>query len=410
MLLRSTGLATGLAALALATACASQPRKEVTVSYLINQADYNGALALAQERAADAPDDQATQADLTRAQVAILLDRARRANFEGRYADSIELLEQAEALWPGQSEIALWRTKSVAQQAEYLREHARDAEATGDFESAYADFAEADRIDPDSPSARIGTERVLLRANHREGLGDAYYRKGVRALREYRAAEAVQNLDAALKYSDDPRHVDRRSEAASLLAEERMRIAEEFERQLLFRAARNEYRLAKLIVDDLPDADGGLERTTVEIQVLDFLDEADRALILDKFDLALVRVERAAAITTVQADAVEAKRKEVVEAKLRHLYQEARELESDYAVLPAIAAYDELLEEAEGFYDDAIARRDSLQQNVELAGRLYQLANEAESTEDQLDYLRRINLFWPTYRDVATRLKALGDN
>lgn len=413
--LRSTGLAGAVRSVpllvaVLAASCATTVENQ-SVDRLIAGADYGGALALAIDRAAERPNDAAAQRDLVRARVALYLDRARRANFEGDFERSLAYLEEAESLWPGQPDVGAWHKKSTDQLAASLRQEAREAETSGDFELAYARFEEADRLDPHGPQAGVGAERVLLRANHREGLGDAYYTKGIRALREYRAAEAVQALDAAIKYAPgDPRFTDRRSEAAALLAEERLRIAEELEKQGLFRAARNEYRLALLIVEDLPAAHAGLERTTTEVQALDFLEEADRALILDDFGRAMARVERAAALSTLQADAVEAKRDEVREAELAHLYETAREFESDYDFLPAIAAYERLLERADGFYDDAISRRDTLESYIELAGQFYERANQASTEKEQLDYLRRISLIWPTYRDVAKRLAALEAN
>lgn len=405
------GVALALGCLgALGTGCATTDT-EVTVDSLIAWSDYRGAIELASNRLADDPESAEARRDLDRAHVAIRLDRARTANFRGDFEESLMALDEAEEILPGQPEVAAWRMKSTAQLAAKLREVGRASEASGDFEDAFAKFLRADDLDPFGPQAKVGTERVLLRANYREGLGDAYYRDGVRALREFRTAEAVQGLDAALKYQpDDPRLRDRRSEAAGLLAEERLRIGEELERQGLFRAARNEYRLALLIVDDFAPAIEGLERTEVEVQVLDFLDEANRALILDNFDLALIRIERAASITVSQADVVESARTGVVEARLKWLYNDARELESDYSFLAAIEAYERLLEEADGFYDDAISRRDTLLSYIDLAEGFYLEANQATSKEEQLDYLRRIDLIWPTYRDVANRIATLeGD-
>jgi tetratricopeptide (TPR) repeat protein len=404
------GLLGGLVlAAAVGGGCATTARVD-SVEDLIFRGRYTEAVELAERRARKTPVDEDTKRALQRARVALLLDRARAHNFADEYAASLTLLEEAESILPGQPQVAEWRDKNLRELALYYRDVAREAESSGDFDAAYLAYLESARLDPDEPAGRNGAERVLLRDNYRQGLGKAYYQQGVKRLREYRTIEAVQDLDSAEKYLDeDPRLADRQDEAAELLAEERVQIAGELEQQGLFRAARNEYRLALMIQEDQEEALEGLERCEREVQVLEFLSEAERELRRKDFDQALVRVERAAQITRGQQELVAERRAEVEAARVQALYDTARELESDFEFNQAVSAYERLLEETGGFYEDSITRRDTLLEYLELAPTLYQRANQAETLEEQEALLYQITLFWPTYRDVRQRYRAVSD-
>jgi tetratricopeptide (TPR) repeat protein len=400
--------AAGLALMLVAAAGCRSADSSRSVEGLILQARYADAVDLAERRAADEPGSEAAARELDRARVAQLLDQARALNFADRFEESLALLDQAAAIIPEQPQVRDWRAKNLREMAALERDRAREAEASGDFETAYESYLVAARLDPSEPAGRAGAERVLLRANYRDGLGSAYYRKGVKELREYRTNQAAQSFESSQKYAgDDPRLVERRDEAAVLLAEERVEIAMELERQGLFRAARNEFRLALLVESGFGPALEGLERAEREVQVLEFLGEAERELRRGEFDQASLRVERAADLTEAQASRVDEYREMVEEGRLMALYDEARQFEDEFDFADAVSAYDRLIEESEGFFEDALSRRDTLSEYLELAPSLYQRAMAAESLEEQEALLYKITLFWPTYRDVRELRRAL---
>jgi hypothetical protein len=88
------------------------------------------------------------------------------------------------------------------------------------------------------------------------------------------------------------------------------------------------------------------------------------------------------------------------------VYRDALALERDWRYEEAAVRYDELLAEAQ-FYKDAIARRDTLNEYVRRAAELYEKAGAAATPEEQLMFLRQIELFWPEYKDVPVRIRAL---
>ena len=73
----------------------------------------------------------------------------------------------------------------------------------------------------------------------------------------------------------------------------------------------------------------------------------------------------------------------------------------------AIAAYDQLLIEAEGYFDDALTRRDTLTDYVDKATTWYAEAEAARGTPEELPLLRRIDIIYPEYRDVVERIEVL---
>ncbi len=402
------GPAALLGGLALVVLGACRTTEQATgVSEMVRRGAFEEAVTLASERAEAAPDDPARQAELELALQAFWLDRGRRASFRGDHAAALDAFLEARAVRP-QSEIThRWVEKTLQELALRESTRAKELEAQGQLELAYHAYLAAEEFWPFDPAHRAGASRMLLLANYRDGLGDAYFLAGARALERLALPQARQGFDAANKHRPgDPLIVDRREEVARLFAEERSRIGEDLEQEGLFRAAHNEFRLALLYSPDHAEALEGLERTQTEVTVLDLLEEADRLILRRDFTLASERIERAARRTVQQQERVERRRDGLTEARRKHLYDRARELESDFRFPEAIAAYEELLAEAQ-FYLDAITRRDVLRSYIANAERLYLEASREEDFRARLDLLRRIQLFWPTYRDVRAQVSEL---
>ncbi len=387
-------------------ACAGAER-ELEVRDLVRRGEYTQAQQLGRERLADAPGNPERKADLRLAELAVELERGRQASRAGQLEEALRAFDAALAIDPTSRTAQTWHARTLGLLAEAARTRANSAEAAGSLEDAYEDYLEADRLYPSDPTSRAGAARMLLLMNHRDGLGDVYFLNGMRALRELSLPEAEQQFGGSNKQRPaDSRTLDKLAEVRTLLADERVRIGEELEAEGLFRAARNEYRLALLYSEDMEAARTALKRTSQEVAVLDLLDEARRLSQRGDFAMASARIERAARLTTLQSEPVEFERSALVEARRRGLYERAREKESDYSYDDAIEIYTELIAET-GFYDDAIARRDTLVGYVETAGRLYREAQTASSPEERRNRLRQIQLFWPDYRDVRRQLAPL---
>lgn len=397
--------ATWVALLGLVGAACATGEERLEVRELVKRGDYDAALALGEKRVADDPDDAKRQEELRLAKLAVELEAGRRAALAGRLEEALEAFDRALEADPDSQTAQRWRTKTLGELAERQQLRAKDAEASGRLEEAFLSYLEADRLFPSDTTARAGASRILLLMNHRDGLGDVYYLEGLRALREYSLPEAEQKFGGANRQRPgDPRIEDKQAEVRLLLADERTRIGEELESEGLFRAARNEYRLALLHAEEFEAALAGLERCGPEVAVLDLLDEAERLVQRRDFEQASVRVERAARLTTQQTETVESARTKLQESRRKDLYQRARERENDFRYEEAIALYSELIDEA-GFYDDAIARRETLEGYIETAERLYREAAAAPDAAKRRDLLRQIQLFWPDYRDVRRQLE-----
>lgn len=412
--LRARAAALALAGLFSAGCAAIE--EEADVSMLVSELRFAEALEVAQERVDRAPDDERFQADLDLARSAVLLEQGRHLTIEeGQHAEALARFEAAAALLPGHPVPEGWVAKTRRKLFDSLSRAAFEAEATGDFQGALVGYREASQYAPvgeDGTSrttlAEESIERVRQAIAYRGDRSDDYYNDGVRSIRRFRTAEAARDFASALKFRPEAEDaVQRREQVDEMLAEERLRIAAELEGQGLHRAAANEYRIAQLYRPDNAEALAGEARAEVEIEVLNALDEVDRLLRRERFDEAFVILEEAEGKTALQADDVAAALAGAEQAQLQHLYDTAIELQSDYRFDDAIAAYDELLETAGGFYDDAISRRDTVVDFMAEAERVYGLYEAAEDDEQRLRHLRNIELIWPTYKDVEQRLREL---
>jgi tetratricopeptide (TPR) repeat protein len=396
---------------------------DANVNDLIREARYSEALELAQSRIESEPADAAAQLDLARAKAAALLDRGRTAVFDEDHDRALELFRLAEEQLPESEVIANWIAKAQQEKAAIIRAQAFELSTQGLYDESLALYGEMlqllDGSGHPSDIARLrsdslqmaydaAAERLEILKAFRDDRGADYYREGVRALREYRTAEAVKAFQASLKYSPaDVSSQERRGEVARIQGEERKRIAEELEGEGFYRAAATEYRAALRHLPDDKLATDGLARMELEVTVLNDLREVDRMMRKGEFEPCFAILEGAAERTQLLGDEVQLAYELALEARVESLYETALEYERDFRYLPAIQAFDDLLAEAGGFYQDAISRRDTLQDYVADATDLYARAETATDDQDRLILLSQIELIWPTYRDVADQLETL---
>lgn len=398
-------------------------RSEVGVNDLIREARYSEALELAQSRMESEPADAAAQLDLARAKAAVLLDQGRTAVFEDEHDRALELFRLAQEQLPESKVIANWYAKAQQEKAAILRAEAYELSTQGLYDDSLAMYREMlqllDGSGHPSDIARLrsdnlrmaydaAAERLEIVKAFRDERGADYYREGVRALREYRTAEAVKAFQASLKYSPaDVSSQERRGEVARIQGEERKRIAEELEGEGFYRAAATEYRAALRHLPEDKLATDGLARMELEVTVLDDLREVDQMMRKGDFEPCFAILEGAAERTQLLVDEVQLAYDLAQEARVESLYETALEYERDFRYRLAIQAFDKLLGEAGGFYKDAISRRDTLRDYVTDATDLYSRAEQATDAQQRLVLLSQIELIWPTYRDVPDQLETL---
>lgn len=407
---RSTPLAApqlGAAALALSllAACASSEQGS-RVRQLMNAGDYERAVSEAAAWHERAPRSAEAAHAHQVASAALLLERGRRATFAGELDAALAHFEQAAEIAPGDPVVRDWVEKTHANLAERWLDEASERYASDELEHALEAYERVLVHAPDNERARDGCARILLAMNHRAGLGESYYKEGVRALREYWLVQARTQFDYTAKYApEDERVEDRRAQVRALLAEDRLQMAFELERQNRYHAARNEFRLAQLLDARREEAAAGLDRMAREVEAFDLLQEAERLERKGEFDEALALLERALERTQVQAGAVQALRDSLEEARVEREYQAALDLERDFRFEEAAAAFGALLAE-HGYFKDSQERQATLASYVEQAAALYEQAQRSSDPAEQRELLRRIEVFWPDYRDTRARLAA----
>jgi len=403
----SQSCAVALAALALASACQSQRSRSASdeVNWLVSHGRYEQAVRRAAELARERGDDPKASELWRMASVAWRLERGRRLTFENQDVEALEEFETALALAPDAQQSRAWVSATLDKLAGRWVDRAIAAHAADDLDDAVRCYELALSYRSGERLANEGLARALLQLNYRRGMGESYYERGIKALSDFWLEQAAHHFSSTLKYDTNERAQLRRSQTATLRAENRVLIGADLEEEGQFAAARNEYRIATLFDPEHAEARAGLERTRIEERASEFLREADRRILKADFDAAQAALEEGEALTQRQAALFASERERLLDARLNAQYEAVRTIESDHRYEEAIAAYDALLANTpQGFYKDAIARRDSLADSVARAQATYDEAAAVEDLARRVSLLRQVLLVYPEYKDTRARL------
>jgi tetratricopeptide (TPR) repeat protein len=398
-------LVTGLFALGLLGGCRATPESDRSVEDLFGRGEYRAAYHLAAQRSGEFPDDAEAAALTERARVAYWLDRGRELVFADRLLEAKEIFVALESDGAAPELVEAWLDKCNRMLAVTRRSDAWKAELDGDYDGAAELYREAVALWPKDEFAADGLERIETLAAWRTERGREYYNNGIRDLRNRRMAESLRSFRAAVDLlAQDPSAMHRAEEVLRMQAEERLQLADQLLDEGLYHAAAAEYRYAKVLLDDVDGIDAKIASAELEVEVLGSLGEADRMLRHGQADDSIALLEELAERTVLQGAEVGVALDAAREVRLESLYETALELERDFHFPEAIEAYDFVLTEAGGFYKDAISRKRTLGSYVDLADELYTEYTDAADDEARLDALHKIELFWPTYRDVPERV------
>ena len=352
-------------------------------------------------------DDPRYEALHKEASVAYLIDQGRQETFRDRDLEALGIFRQAQELDPSSKEAQDWIHKTLRKLSRTWLERGLELHATGKLQDAVEAYEKSLEYVPGDTSALNGLGDAVIQINYREGMGKQYFEEGMRALSAYWLDQAKSRFLYSNKYEPGDDKVEQRSsQVNSLLAQQRVTVARGFEQESLYGAARNEYRLAVALDPANTDAKAGLDRSTSEWKAAQNLEQARMEIVRNRLDKARELVDEGDQLTVSQKDLFEGARAKIEQARLERMYQEALTLERDYRFEQAITAYTDLLKDVE-YYKDAITRKETLEEYVKLAGDLYAKAEQATTDDEKLDSLRKINVFWPEYKDTADQLEKL---
>ena len=396
---------TSLFLVVLLAACQSTKEDKPTISELARKGDYQGALALAEVQAADAPDDAYAQDVKRMAEAALLMDEGRKALLDGELDLALERFFGADALAPDHPVIQEWIDKTTKDLAVVTMRAAGEATMLGELDQAELLYERVLVFDPESEGAKSGLARTLLLKNHRKGMSEEYYKDGLRSMREYWLGQAATQFNAMDKYApEDERAGFRSDQVNDLLAQDLVLMAKDLEDAELFFAARNEYRIALLIDDQNEEAIRGFARMEREVGAAKKLSEAEQAAIRGDLDKAQDKLIEGAELTLARKPEFQAAKIDLDEARAEELYQAGVDAEADGRYPAAVAMFDELLQ-GTGYYKDAEARRRTATDFIKHATRLYGEAMNATDPKVKRAKLEQIMVFWPEYKDVAELLE-----
>jgi tetratricopeptide (TPR) repeat protein len=234
--------------------------------------------------------------------------------------------------------------------------------------------------------------------NYREGMSKSYFQEGLQALSEYWLEQARSRFSYSDKYEPaDPKTEQRKSQVDRLLAQQRVTVAKGIEASGRFGAARNEFRLAAALDPANQEAKEGLDRCRKESKAFELLSQAKMEIVRGRIDKALPLIEEGESLTVAQKELFEGARSSVDQFGNEKIYQTALAHERDLEYEAAVATYGELLAKTE-YYKDALARKETLEEYIQLAGELYAQAQAATTDEEKIEDLRKISVFWPSTR------------
>jgi tetratricopeptide (TPR) repeat protein len=379
------------------------------VNWLVQHRRFEEAVRIAAKRHADRPNDKVAEEQWRLASAAYLIEQGRRATFEDKDLDALAKFEEALEVAPDLEQAHAWREATLDKLATYWVLTAIEWHASDNLPEAERCYEKALEYRPDDVRAKSGLARVLFQLNYRVGKGNQYYEEGIQALEQHWLDQAARDFSATHKYDEhNERARDRRKSTDTMRAQERVLIAEEYEAQGLYSAARNEFRLATLLDPAHEAALAGLDRNKREEQAAEILREADRKILKRDFGAAESLLAKGEALTERQRDAFASERDRLQEEQLRARYESARALEADHRYDEAIAAYTALLElsQQQGF-QDSFARRDTLVDLLERAERYYVQAQATTDPAEQRALLQQLMVVHGDYKDVREWLKRL---
>jgi len=392
-----------------ALGCAGVRVSDDSVEQLIGRGEYARAVREAAALVAEEPGNEALETTHRRATAAFYLARGRELTFLDQDAAALVEFESAAAALPGDEVVQGWIDKSRLKLAERCLRDAQDRAARDDLEGAGIAYESALEYWPGHERAARGLAKVLVQINYREGVGEDYYLEGVRALREFELNEAHKLFGYVPKYLGPDERARRRDQSAlSLIAEERVLVARSLTEQGLFAAANNEFRFVLLLDPNNPSGVEGLASTQVEVEVQELRSEVDMLIRRGRLAEARERAQSGLGLSSRQDLDLHALLERIGTVLLDQLYDEAYALEQDFRYEGAVDAYQVLLEESGGYYRDALTRSDTLTDYIDQSRDWYEQAAQAETSEQELEALLRIQILWPEYRDVDARIEALS--
>lgn len=312
-----------------------------------------------------------------------LFHRAEASIFEERedsaLVDTAELAELAPD-YPG---LGALRSRALQKKAHRICLRAQESLMRKDYAAAMVGFLEADQVVPGYPAAKQGVADVRAATAAMTQRAQEQFLEAVRKVPEFRYVEVqwhaanVLHNEPERAEAQDLQQKARRENALKAMA--RGRAAESKGR---YGAALVEYRAARKIDGQVPDAEKAIAAMEQEVKAQTLVDAAQIDLRAGRTDVARQQLDEAFALSVLMRNDIGLLRTEVRKAEGMARYRVARDLEVLGRKLEALAAFRELIAAYPEGLSEEKARAVALQVDVEGWARHWSAADGAEAQGD----------------------------
>lgn len=327
-----------------------------------------------------------------------------------RNDEALTILKELDLAHPDSRLVDDWRTRVQKKIADEYFAQARYALGSGSFDEAREAYAKSVELDP----SRTVVQGLLTELNRvetwRKETAEGYYYKGVGNLVDGRFKESVGDFGKVKKYRENPERATRRiSEVNRQLAQFRVNSAQQLVADGRFAAAAKEYVEAARLDPESETIALNLKALRSEARAQQMLFEARSMILRGELDEGREKLEEAKELTALQVEVFDSEIASIAERRVDSKYQRAIGFEHDFQFEKAVVAYEAILEDRD-YYKDVRARVDALTDKIVRAQRLYGEFEAAKTDADRLGLLRQIEVFWPDYLDIPTRIQALAQS
>ncbi len=390
--------------------CTTNAHRRADAAAAVARSDWYQAWAAIQDARKESPDDQDVERAYWKIRTGWLLWRAQQLVFHDQDGAALAELEKGLAVEPENAIALAWKSKAIDKLITRSVDSGDSLRRSGQLQEALAAYHDALAHQPGNPEAEEGLAELARTWQKQRDVARSHYMDGVRALSEQLLEQAAYHLalalelDPTLDEATDPLRDVRRQ-----IADERFADANTLFLAGAYDAAKRDLLALKESSPEMPGVDELLARATAESETTGLIDQGQMDIARGNLAGARAKLEKAAASTQRQSNAVEDMLLLLHERELDSAYYAAKDVELQGRLEEAHTSYTTLAGSSPGFRD-VKERIADLRLRIDEAKKAYDAGAAAEANGDvegAITHFTTVLLYWSRYQDTAARLAKL---